>query len=82
MNVALKLIYSIHKGAKLDYNILLLVKNNVGPNCCSKWIAKLNCDISWKCCFQKIPKIKKAGVIMKPYYQKRILIFALSYIFK
>ena len=83
MNVALKSIYSIHKDTDLYYNIL--VKNNVEPNCCSKWIAKLNCDISWKCCFQKIPqkipKIKKAGVIMKPYYQKRILIFALSYIY-
>ena len=54
-NVALKSIYSIHKGTKLYYNIL--VKNNVERNCCSKWIAKLNCDISWKCCFQKIQKI-------------------------
>ena len=35
------------------------MKNNVEPNCCSKWIAKLNCDISWKCCFQKILKKKK-----------------------
>ena len=50
-NVALKSIYSTHKGTKLYYNIL--VKNNVEPNCCSKRIAKLNCDSSWKC-FQKI----------------------------
>ena len=56
MNVALKSIYSIQlrKDTDLYYNIL--VKNNVEPNCCSKWIAKLNCDISWKCCFQKVEK--------------------------
>ena len=56
-NVALKSIYSIHKDTDLYYNIL--VKNNVKPNSCSKWIAKLKCDISWKCCFQKIRKKEK-----------------------
>ena len=52
MNVASKSIYATHKGTKLYYNIL--VKNNVEPNGCFKWIAKLNCDSSRKCCFQKI----------------------------
>ena len=60
-NVSLKSIYFIHKGTKLYYNIL--VKNNVEPNCCSKWIAKLNCDISWKCCFQKIRKTVGYGEV-------------------
>ena len=55
--LALRLVYSVFKGAKLYYNHLLF--DNERPNCCAKWENKFSCEIKWKQVFYKIQKIKE-----------------------
>ena len=69
----LRLLYSVHKGAKTYYSQLL--SNNDKPNCCSKWSEKLNCEMNWKQVFYKIQKIRE---IKLKWFQMRIVHRVLS----
>ena len=55
LTVCLQKLYKTHKGCKLYYEILN--KNDVKPNCCSKWEDKLQRNIPWQTCFLPLNKI-------------------------
>ena len=57
MRKSLNLLYSVQKGTKLYYNILM--DSSTTPNCCAKWDAKLSKNIDWLQTFQLIQKIKE-----------------------
>ena len=48
-HTAIKKIYSVDKGSKTYYRII--VNDNWEPNCCAKWTEKLNTQINWTNCF-------------------------------
>ena len=68
LSAPLKKLYSIHRGSKLYYDLLL--NNTSMPNCCNKWEVKLNTNINWNMCFSKVKKIP--DVTLK-WFQVRIL---------
>ena len=68
MTVALKFVHSVHRGAKVYYNLLTQSSNL--PNCCAKWSEKYEDEIIWKTVFLKIHKI---GQVKLKWLQMRIV---------
>lgn len=66
--VALRSLYSVHKGARQYYDILM--SDHMVPKCCTKWTEKLNTEIIWKNVFYKLQKIKD---IKLRWFQMRIV---------
>lgn len=60
INPQLKKLYSVTKGSKEYYNILL--ENNCEPKCIKTWESKLSYDVNWKLCFKKIQKCQEVNM--------------------
>jgi len=65
---ALTLIFSVKKGTKKYYDIL--VENKQRPNCCEKWNRKLALNIDWNVTFTKMKTIKD---IKLKWFQMRLV---------
>jgi len=53
---ALRIVCSVHKGARLYYDTLM--HDDFVPNCCEKWDVRIHRNVEWKFIFQNIAKIK------------------------
>ena len=56
-NLLTKTIFSIFKGSKLYYDVLL-GKENI-PKYCQKWTEKLNVEVNWKKVYEIICNIRE-----------------------
>lgn len=57
LQFSLKLMFSQRKGSQIYHNILN--NNEYEPNCCKKWIKKLQNELNFKRIFLKISKIRE-----------------------
>lgn len=64
----LRLIFSVNKGARPFYDILVCDESQ--PNCCRNWENRLEVKVSWNNIFRKIQRIKDAKL---KWFQIRII---------
>ena len=66
--MALNQIYSVKKGCKIHYDMLITDKQL--PKCCARWTERINSEINWEKVFHKMSKIKEVKL---KWLQMRII---------
>ena len=64
----LRLIFSVHKGARPFYDILM--QDESKPNCCRNWENRLEVTVSWNNIFKKVQQIKDTKL---KWFQTRVV---------